>query len=64
MYFNDSLNNLNAAENSNYTAYYSEQMLLTSLIEVEADLNMRSEPIVEMDAPSYLYEHLDGSTAT
>ncbi|KAG2765752.1 hypothetical protein PC116_g4715 [Phytophthora cactorum] len=45
-------------------AFDPSELLPTSLAEVEAIKSMRFDPNGEVEGPSYLYQHSDGSAAT
>ncbi|KAG3079824.1 hypothetical protein PI125_g20623 [Phytophthora idaei] len=45
-------------------AFDPSELLPTSLAEVEAIKSMRFDPNGEVEGPSYLYQHSDGSTQT
>ncbi|KAG3060939.1 hypothetical protein PI125_g24806 [Phytophthora idaei] len=45
-------------------AFGPSELLPTSLAEVEAIKSMRFDPNGEVEGPSYLYQHSDGSTQT
>ncbi|GMF19639.1 unnamed protein product [Phytophthora fragariaefolia] len=52
------------SDEEDYERYDPEVLLPASLAEVKAVKIMRCDPHMEMEAPSDLYKHTDGSTAT
>ncbi|OWZ10440.1 hypothetical protein PHMEG_00016707 [Phytophthora megakarya] len=51
-------------EDTTLKAFDPEELLPTSLAEVEAITSMRFDPSVQLDTPSYLYRHADGTSKT